>query len=130
MKTPKQLHEEALLANMKKFNLTYEQAVQQAIDLGFQSKIFKLGEHEFQAQDCVNGVLIDPVVPVGFWVTPVDERTIEELAQWQGLPFIVSSANGIYKVYCLTIGAWDRPSLLYAGDNLGELIAMVARRYD
>ena len=130
MKTAKQLNEEALRDIMRNHNLTHEQAVKVAIDLGFQSETFKLGEYEFQAQDCIDGVLIDPVVPIGFWVTPVDERTTEELAQWQGLPFIVSSANGIYKVYCLTIGAWDRPSLLYAGDNLGELIAMVARRYD
>ena len=94
---------------------------QQYFKKGVGVKIFNLGDYEYQAKDCVDGILIDPLVPPNFWTQPIEERKPEELEQWAWLQFIVSDPNGIFRVYCLNYGAHDRPSLMNAG-NLSEML--------
>jgi len=90
-------------------------------------KTFTLGDYDYQAKDCIDNVLIDPLTPAHFWTMPVQDREPEELEKWEGLPFIVSDPNGTFRVYCLNFGAWDRPSLINASDNLPELIAIITQ---
>lgn len=50
-------------------------------------KEFSLNGHVFKAKDCVDGVLIDPVLPKRFDDTPNESRPASHRAWWH-LPFI------------------------------------------
>ncbi len=52
-------------------------------------RIFTLDAKRFRADDCVGGVLINPVLPKGFDVTPNDERPASH-QKWWNRSYIVS----------------------------------------
>ena len=84
-------------------------------------KSFKLNGNQYEAKALISNILIDPKLPDGFWTTPICERSSEELELWEFVPFIITLGD-LFKGYCLDGGAWDRPSLLNASDDLTEII--------
>jgi hypothetical protein len=52
-------------------------------------KNFKIGEHEYLAEDCCDGVLINPSLPLGFMLSSKDELGQEICQKWFHVPFIV-----------------------------------------
>ena len=63
----------------------------------------------------VADVLVDPRLPDGFWNTPNEERSVDQMAWW-GKPFVVSTPNRYfqggtrYDVYCLDGESWNHPT--------------------
>lgn len=53
---------------------------------------------------------LDPALPAGFYDTPNDERSEQELAQWWEKPYASTNPDGTLSVRCLDGGAWDRPT--------------------
>jgi hypothetical protein len=91
--------------------------------------IFEVDNTQYQAENYVNGIFINPVLPDNFWTEPMENRTPEHMKHWENMPFIVTdnyqSVNNdaykhqwfkafptgtAYRVYCLDGGAWDRPT--------------------
>ena len=91
-------------------------------------KTFQIDSYDYQAEDCIQGIFINPVLPENFWTEPLEERTEEDMRLWQDLPFIISD-NDFYKVYCLNGGAWDRPSLIGGFDTLAKAIGFIKEKY-
>lgn len=75
---------------------------------------YEIDGYMFSAGNCIDGVLINPVLPEMFDQTPNDERSREEKDRWWDRPYIVSDKNdhwpqGVrYAVRMLDGGAWDR----------------------
>lgn len=90
---------------------------------------FEVDNTEYQAQDYVKGIFINPVLPENFWTEPLDNRTEEHMQHWKGLPFIITDDNNFYKVYCLDGGAWDRPSLKGGFDSQAKAIDFIIEKY-
>ena len=65
-------------------------------------RTFILGSHEYSAENCIDGVLINPLLPDDFDSTPLAARSSEHMAAWYNLPYIVTSAYQAdnYKDYC------------------------------
>lgn len=95
---------------------------------------FQIGCYRFQAEQLLEGVLVNPSLPEGFDQTPNDERPASQ-KKWWHRPFIVTYADAVspyaqcseaekqamrrrwleawpsgtrYDVRCLDGGAWDR----------------------
>lgn len=74
---------------------------------------FELDGHSFYAENCIDGILINPQLPDNFDNTDNSERP-DDQEKWWYRPFVVaeeheSYQNGIrYDVRCLDGGAWDR----------------------
>ena len=60
-------------------------------------KTFQIDSYDYQAEDCIQGIFINPVLPENFWTEPLEERTEEDMRLWQDLPFIISD-NDFYKI--------------------------------
>jgi hypothetical protein len=69
-------------------------------------KTFQLDGHAFQSADCIEGVLIDPVLPARFNFCEDEDRP-KSHDVWRGRPYIVQ-AGDTYQVYCLDGGCHDR----------------------
>jgi excisionase family DNA binding protein len=91
-------------------------------------KTFQIDSYDYQAEDCIQGIFINPVLPENFWTEPLEERTEEDMRLWQDLPFIISD-NDFYKVYCLNGGAWDRPSLIGGFDSRDKAVEFIVETY-
>jgi len=65
-------------------------------------KTFNIAGHDYQAENCIDSVLINPVLPDDFDSTPIDARTEDDLDKWYNLPYIVTSEYQAdnYKDYC------------------------------
>lgn len=50
---------------------------------------FLIEGNHFEAEDLVQGYLVNPVLPEGFDSTPNEDRSEHHLAMWWGRPFIV-----------------------------------------
>lgn len=86
-------------------------------------KTFQLGGHTFQAADCIDGVLVDPVLPEKFNFCEDEDRPASH-DRWRGQPYIVS-AGDTYQVYCLDGGCHDRATGWGFGlASLGEALAV------
>ena len=70
------------------------------------TQTFILGGHTFQAADCIEGVLIDPVLPDNFNFCTDEDRPASH-DRWRHRPYIVQ-AGDTYQVYCLDGGCHDR----------------------
>ena len=88
--------------------------------------IFEVDNTEYQAENYVNGIFINPVLPDNFW--PLENRTSEHMRHWENMPFILS-AEGFYSVYCLDGGAWDRPSLMGGFDSQAKAVEFIVETY-
>jgi hypothetical protein len=91
-------------------------------------KTFRIDDDEYQAEDCIDDIFINPVLPDNFYNQPLKERAEEHMRLWQDLPFIVSD-NDFYKVYCLDGGAWDRSTLRGGFDDLQQAVDFVRDTY-
>jgi len=91
-------------------------------------KTFQIDSYDYQAEDCIQGIFINPVLPENFWTEPLEERTEEDMRLWQDLPFIISD-NDFYKIYCLNGGAWDRPSLIGGFDSQDKAVDFIVETY-
>ncbi|MEI6270024.1 MAG: hypothetical protein WCP01_14190 [Methylococcaceae bacterium] len=65
-------------------------------------KTFVIAGHSYSAQDCIDDILINPVLPDDFDSTPIDARTEEHIAAWYNLPYIVVKEYqaDTYRDYC------------------------------
>jgi hypothetical protein len=91
-------------------------------------KTFNLDWYDYQAEDCIQGIFINPLLPEDFWIEPLEERSEELMRLWLDFPFIVSD-NGFYKVYCLDGGAWDGPALKGGFDTQAQAIDFIIEKY-
>jgi hypothetical protein len=91
-------------------------------------KSFKIDGDEYQAEDSIDGIFINPLLPENFWTEPLENRSEEHMRLWLDFPFIVSD-NEFYKVYCLDRGAWDRPSLKGGFDTQEQAINFIIGKY-
>lgn len=91
-------------------------------------KTFKIDGIYYQAQDCIDEILIKPILPDNFYTEPLEDRTEEHMRRWQNLPFIVLD-NEFYKVYRLDGGAFDRPTLRGAFQNLQQAVKFIKDTY-
>ena len=73
-------------------------------------KNFTLHNIDYQADDFIDGILINPILPDNFWTATVGTRSSEDASKWFGKPFIKDFEN-IYAVYCLDGRCYDRPSV-------------------
>ncbi|OAD82841.1 hypothetical protein ATN89_17305 [Comamonas thiooxydans] len=71
-------------------------------------KTYFIAAHQIQAQDCLRGIFIDPVLPHGFHETANEERPFTHMVFWLQ-PYVVTNMQ-TYTVYCLDGGCWDRPT--------------------
>ncbi|RZF30472.1 hypothetical protein EVC45_08330 [Paraburkholderia sp. UYCP14C] len=74
---------------------------------------YKLDGHTFTAEDCIDGVLINPALPDEFDETPHDDRSNSELRLWWGRAYIVISkwpGGTRYETRCLDGGTSDGPT--------------------
>lgn len=85
-------------------------------------KTFKIDGLDYIAEDFIQGILVNPELPEGFWTKPISDRNDEELALWLHHVFIWMESEGMKKLYSLDNGCWDRPTLLYASNDLNEII--------
>ena len=92
-------------------------------------KTFIRAGHEYSAENCIDGVLIDPLLPDDFDSTPMDARTEDDMDKWYNLPFVQSQDNGIYTVRCLDGGAWDRSSLKGGFDSMEQAVDFILDNY-
>ena len=90
--------------------------------------VFEVDNTEYQAENYVKGIFINPVLPDNFWTEPMENRTPEHMRHWENMPFILSD-NDFYKVYCLDGGAWDRPSLIGGFDSQDRAIDFIIETY-
>jgi hypothetical protein len=78
----------------------------------------------YSAFNSVQGVLIDPVLPPGFWDKPVEQRTKKQLKRWMHLPFVVSEGFKA-SVWCLDGGCHDRPSMWGEFESVTAAVAAI-----
>lgn len=91
------------------------------------TKTFILGGHTFEAADCIEGVLVDPVLPANFNYCEDEDRPASHDV-WRGRPYIVS-AGDTYQVYCLDGGCHDRATGWGFGlASIGEAMAVIRER--
>ena len=90
--------------------------------------VFDVDNTQYQAENYVKGIFINPVLPDNFWTEPMENRTPEHMRHWEAMPFILSD-NDFYKVYCLDGGAWDRPSLIGGFDSQDRAIDFIIETY-
>ena len=89
---------------------------------------FEVDNTEYEAENYVNGIFINPVLPDNFWTEPLEYRTEEHMRHWDAMPFILSE-GGFYKIYCLDGGAWDRPTLRGGFDTQAQAIDFIIEKY-
>ena len=91
-------------------------------------KTFTIGVHEYTAENCINDVLINPLLPDAFDTEPLHSRLQYHIDKWYHVPYILSD-NGFYTVRCLDGGARDRSSLKGGFDSLDKAIDFIAETY-
>ena len=97
---------------------------------------FNLDGHTFEAEQCIDGVLINPKLPKGFDDTPNEERPLSQIIWWDR-PYIVTytdtgdkwldawPSGTRYDVRCLDGGAWDRSTNWGCFSSLEEALKRV-----
>lgn len=75
-------------------------------------------------------LLIDPVLPDGFYNTPNEARSFEDIQLWWDKPYAVKRPDGKYDVRCLDGGAWDRPTFYGIADTVEEATALANQKLE
>lgn len=100
---------------------------------------FILADHKFFAENCIEGVLINPQLPASFNDTANEARP-ESHGRWWNRPYIVTHdgagtawqaawpSGTRYQVRCLDGGAWDRSTTWGAFRTAGEAFACAQGR--
>jgi hypothetical protein len=71
---------------------------------------------------------LDPALPQGFYDTPNEERSKEEIASWWDRPFAVSLPEGGLDIRCLDGGAWDRPTFYGRAADMREAVELASKK--
>ena len=77
---------------------------------------------QFEAQDCIKGVFINPRLPADFNDTSNESRPFDHMIWW-GRPYVTGSDERGWAVRCLDGGAWDRSTWLSNHETLDEAVA-------
>jgi hypothetical protein len=91
-------------------------------------KTFVIAGQSYQAENCIDDILVNPLLPENFNSTPMDARSQDHMDKWYQLPYILSN-SGFYTVRCLDGGAWDRSSLKGGFDSLNQAIDFIIGTY-
>jgi hypothetical protein len=81
-----------------------------------------------KAEQVIDGIPVNPVLPVAFYDTPIEARPASQDAWWDR-PYVITVPNehwpqGVrFDTYCLDGGAWDRPTAWGKFGTLEEAIA-------
>jgi len=81
-----------------------------------------------RAEQVIDGIPVNPVLPKRFWDTDNQRRPRSHEAWWDR-PFVVTAVNAMwpqglrFDTYCLDGGAWDRPTGWGKFGTLEEAIA-------
>lgn len=89
---------------------------------------FQLGELVFYAVELIDGVLVDPALPVGFDTTNHLLRGEVQRSRWWDRPFI-ERTGADYEVRCLDGTAPDRPSIWGVFGSMDEALICAVNRW-
>lgn len=89
-------------------------------------RTFQINAQHFTANDCQRGVLIDPVLPIGFMGTPNIERPHAHMIWW-GMPYVETDSKESFSVWCLDGGAWDRPTWRGKAETLAAALELARK---
>ncbi len=92
-------------------------------------KTFIIDGHEYQAENSIDNILINPSLPDDFNCTPLHARAEEHMKCWYQMPFVQFQDNGFYAVRCLDTESWDRPSLKGSFDTQDQAIDFIIEKY-
>lgn len=87
---------------------------------------FRINTLEYQAENLIEGILLNPNLSENFYSTPTFERSVDDLKHWWCVPFIETDRAG-FKVICLDGNTSNGPSLLGYFDDLNDAIEMAQR---
>ena len=76
---------------------------------------------QFEAENCIKGIFINPALPAFFDDTDNTRRPISHMVWWMR-PFIVGSTKNGWALRCLDGGAWDRSTWLGDFKDLSEAV--------
>lgn len=82
---------------------------------------YTLNNRVYQAENCIEGILVDPILPDDFFETPAIDKSSTELNAWWCIPFIVNSDQG-YKVVCLEGETRRGPTVTGPFEDLDEAL--------
>jgi hypothetical protein len=88
------------------------------------------------AEDVAAGILINPLLPEGFYSTPVAERSQAQMERWYQVPFIqhtvwdteLSPTGHQYEVHCLDEASIYQPSIWGVFVTLEEALTCAMNR--
>ena len=92
-------------------------------------KTFIINGLEYQADNSIDNILINPILPDDFNITPLHARAEEHMKHWYQMPFVQLQDNGFYEVLCLDTDSWDRPSIKGSFDTLDQAIDYIIDKY-
>jgi len=95
---------------------------------GLKTFKFEVDGTEYQAENYISGIFINPVLPDNFWTETMESRSPQHLKHWEAMPFILNE-DGFFKAWCLDGGAWDRPSLICGFDSQDKTIEFLKEKY-
>lgn len=81
-------------------------------------------EYRPNAQERINGVIVNPKQRYYFNLTEMPLRPTLEVLDWADLPYVVYTDTNC-EVYCLDGGSSDRPTCLGQFENVGKAIEYV-----
>ena len=99
-----------------------------AHDSELKTFMFVVDGTEYQAENYVDGIFINPVLPDNFWTEPMESRSEDHMKHWRNMPFILVN-DGFYDIHCLDGGAWDRPFLIGGFDTQAKAIGFIKETY-
>src|SRR5690554_6496175 len=77
---------------------------------------FEIDGYKFCAENCIDGILINPQLPEDFYLSDISDREPLELSMWMNRFYVKAEKHEAftsgtrYSLWCLDGGAWDRPT--------------------
>lgn len=93
-------------------------------------KKFEIDGYKFLAENCIDGILVNPQLPEDFYTHDLSEREPLELSTWMNRSYVVAEKHEAfesgtrYSVWRLDGGAWDRPT---SYGHYGELTSALIK---
>ncbi len=84
--------------------------------------VYELGNHKYAAENCIDAVLINPLLPDDFYTLPVDEWSDARISRWMDRHFIIQDPSGIFKGYSFVERCIDKPYLFITNENLQTVV--------
>lgn len=112
---------------VKSGSVTYSVALEQeAVEAGYPN--WHAVTQLQKAEQDPSALPLDPILPDGFYQTPNDERSAEELELWWERPYVCTQEDGSLDVRCLEGGCWDRPTFYGRVANMPEAHELAKRK--